>query len=190
MNNNENIQTSQTERKISEMLTIFRSTNPVFGYSMVSKNELVSQLEEVLTMAKKEFEDSEQIKAMRNEILSEAKYEADEIVRRTREEIEKQDMIQQAHEYARNIAMDAEKKADNMILDAEEYKQTLMREGFVFVDQLMQDALETLSENKNALSSAQEQLMESRNQLQDRIKTELTKMRDENQASDSNQRFA
>jgi hypothetical protein len=193
MNNEELEFSSRTERKMNDILKQFieygfkvRFTNK----TMVDTAELKQHFSELRESIREDIQEAQEIKEMRNRVLEEAHNEADMLVNKAREELEKQDVIRQANEYARKIALEAQHEADVLLNEATALKYQLIAEGYEFLEKCMENAESYMEEARKSLHNDQDALHENRKKLQEQIKSELTKMRNLKEKNSSDQRYA
>ena len=159
MSNQPNTNETKAVRKINEIKAFvdYSFHIPMAGTTLVNAKTMKEHLKELNDMMEQDFEESKKIKELRTEILQQARDEADEIIRRAKEEIEKQDLIEQARNYAKQIADAAYKEANSIIDEAKQARHQMLLETYSTLDSVY---LQTQKDLTQAAGEITEQVAE------------------------------
>jgi vacuolar-type H+-ATPase subunit H len=144
---------ANSEQKLQEMMYYFmHQTDIPFLGTLVSTKKMETFFEELKATIIGDLDESKRIQEVRARILQDAKKEADDIVRRARDEVEKVDVMQQAREYARDIVQEAQRNAEGMLQEAQEIQYQLVLKGHEYLDHLF-EGMENRLKLKNSLEN-------------------------------------
>ncbi|MBC7765109.1 MAG: ATPase [Hyphomonadaceae bacterium] len=126
-------------------------TIPVFGKTLVDKEELLELIEEIQVKMPEDLKQAKWVKEERQRILLEAQKQADAIVKDAENKfilsVDEHELTKKATENANEIASNAQKYAREIRLGAKEY-----------ADQILGEVVAQLAENLNTLRYNREQL--------------------------------
>lgn len=153
MSNQSQQNETKAVRKINEINTWMEYHFEIPGVGTFLKPKVMKQhLNELAQIMEQDFEESNKIKELRAEILQQARHEADEIIRSAKEQIEKQDLIEQARNYAKQIADAAYKEANEIIEEAKQARHQMLIETYTTLDHVYTQTQKDLAQAAGELS--------------------------------------
>lgn len=169
---NEGIKSEKVILAMEALLTSNSIYIPFLG-SHVKKNLLEDYLADLKQTLKEDFNDLNDIHALKEQIILDAQQEADIIRQKARNEVEEQDIVETSHEYAKQILQRAKEEADAILTDASELRNDLIINTHKYCDSL----IDSLS---NDLNIFQNSIHDTRNELRITLDTKISKL-DNNQ---------
>lgn len=175
MTNEQKTHESRTDRKLSEIQDFIHYSFevPVIGKVVVSAKEVNQHLQELKQALDKDLVEAKKIKEARNQIIDEAREEAEYILQTARAQVENQDLIKQANEYAREIGIDAQKRADEIIHRAEKHGEELIIGIYEYVQGLCGDVEGMFVNVEQQVKMVRDKLTENREQMRDVVQEKM-----------------
>jgi len=173
MTNEINSSVSNTEESIAKLQTYmdmsFEIPNVV---SFIRPKNLHAHLEEVKAAVVKDLKAARKITDEKEQILEDARKEAELLLLETKRQIEQQDIVKQAQIYAKQIVQEAQNQAQALLNEGQEVQQQLIINSHKYVDQLfeqvhvhLRDKMDKISENREELNASLEERMRKMEQM-------------------------
>lgn len=130
---------------------------PPFG-AVVSAKEIRKQLATLQKAVSDSVEEAEHIVAVKEKILTDARAEAEELIRRRQIEISKQPILKEAENIAKKMLLQAKEEAEKMVRQAQEFQQEIKERTYRYADMVF-------NELDRGLSDKRKDIMQNRQQL-------------------------
>lgn len=154
---------SKTEEKIVDFEAYIESENlylPPMG-AYVKKKQIDKYLSELKEHLHSDFNELHSLMATKEQIILEAQQEADRIRQHARMEVERQDIVLQARDMARDMIQKAQVKAETMLSEAKELRNQLIVNSHKYVDNVLDDMEKELITKQDLISANREQFRNS-----------------------------
>lgn len=154
---------SKTEEKIVDFEAYIESEKlflPPMG-TYVKKKQIDKYLSELKEHLDSDFSELHSLMATKEQIILEAQQEADRIRQHARMEVERQDIVIQARDMARDMIQKAQVKAETMLSEAKELRNQLIVNSHKYVDNVLDDMEKELITKQDQISANREQFRNS-----------------------------
>jgi phage shock protein A len=154
---------TKTEQKITEIVNNLETEKiyvPPFGY-FIKEKLMETYLKDLKSIATEELSELSDIKNMKEQIILDAQADGERIRQEARSEVERQDVVLQAREVAKEVIQKSQSKAESTLLEAKELRNQLIVNTHKYVDNLFDDLEKELVEKKEKISSNREVLRSS-----------------------------
>jgi len=158
-----NIDNNTEKKKFDKIITDIETVLdcgwkvPPFG-AVVSAKEIRKQLSTLQKAVNDSVEEAEHIMAVKEKILSDARAEAEEIVRRRQIEISKQPILKEAENIAKKMLLQAKEEAEKMVRQAQEFQQEVKERTYRYADMIFDELDKDINEKRRDIMQNRQQL--------------------------------
>ncbi len=136
---------------IDELEEVIEQSMNVFGYSVSNKENLLSMIEEVRLKLPDELKQARWVKEEREKILSDARKEADVIIKEAQDKVI---ALIDEHE----ITKAAKEKANQLLDNARQQENEIQRNAVMYADSIMEKLDKSISMSLEEVHSCRRQL--------------------------------
>lgn len=157
-------ETTNNEKKkfdqiINEIETIVDCGFKLPGFGViVSPKEVRNNLHSLRKSVNLAVEEAEHILKLRDNILEEARKEADEIVRRRQVELAKQPVLKEANEFAKKLVTAAKDEAESIVKGAQMFEKEIRERSHRYAEVIFDELENDITEKKRRISRDREEL--------------------------------
>lgn len=152
-----NIKSEKVILEIESVLISNTFWSPFAGRS-VKKSHLEDYLTELKQTIKEDFNDLNNIHALKEQIILDAQQEADSIRQAARDEVEKQDIAVSANEYAKQILSRAKEEAEAILNEASQLRNDLIINTHKYCDNLLESVETEVGKFHSTLNDSRSEL--------------------------------
>lgn len=157
-------ETTNNEKKkfdqiINEIETIVDCGFKLPGLGVVvSPKEIRNNLHSLRKAVNLAVEEAEHILKLKDNILEEARKEADEIVRRRQVELAKQPVLREADDFAKRLVTGAKEEAEKIVKGAQIFEKEVRERSHRYAEVIFDELENEIAEKKRKISRDREQL--------------------------------
>lgn len=123
---------------------------PPFG-SVVKVKEVRSHLDGLRKSVYEAVQEADKIVNNKEKVLSEAKAEAEELIRRRQAEVSRQPVLQEAEGYAKKMLIQAKEESERMKQEAEKFQREMKENSYKYADRIFDEVEKTLNEKRKTI---------------------------------------